>query len=228
MWGVQQSRQRSSSSLQMQQQAPETATEGPTKLSPKQERRRIIQSPNFHRQLGFSNGEKEGVESQMVSEFTGQLINEMKDRTFTHQKGDLTIKLAKSFGFCWGVERAVAMAYEARAHFPDRVSSAIMAWVGLVCLCHAAWRSISWSLFITTRNDRKSTSRTRSSTTRASTSGWPTWRSTSCPVRTQTHAVTTNRWLPPLPDRSFHAKQHHNKQSRTARRSSTTSGRTTW
>jgi hypothetical protein len=119
MWGV--ARQRPGQQLRMQ--APEAATEeGPTKLSPKQERRRIIQSPNFHRQLGFSNGEKEGVESQMVSEFTGQLINEMKDRTYTYQKGDLTIKLAKSFGFCWGVERAVAMAYEARAHFPDRVS----------------------------------------------------------------------------------------------------------
>ena len=55
----------------------------------------------------------------MVSEFTSQLIDEMKDKTYTYQKGDLTIKLAKSFGFCWGVERAVAMAYEARAHFPN-------------------------------------------------------------------------------------------------------------
>ncbi len=126
MWGVQSQQQqqqqsRRPSPLRMQA-APEAATDGAPKLSPKQERRRIIQSPNFHRQVGFSNGEKEGAESLMVSEFTGQLINEMKDRTYTYQKGDLTIKLAKSFGFCWGVERAVAMAYEARAHFPDRVS----------------------------------------------------------------------------------------------------------
>jgi 4-hydroxy-3-methylbut-2-enyl diphosphate reductase len=87
-------------------------------LSPKQERRRIIQSPNFHRQ-GFK-AESAGVESQMVSEFTSQLINEMKDTSYTYQKGDLTIKLAKSYGFCWGVDRAVAMAYEARAHFPEQ------------------------------------------------------------------------------------------------------------
>lgn len=126
MWGVpsaagpQRQQQRQQQQLRMQQ-APEAATEEEAKLSPKQERRRIIASPNFHRQVGFSKGEKEGVDSQMVSEFTGQLINEMKDRTYTYQKGDLTIKLAKSFGFCWGVERAVAMAYEARAHFPDRV-----------------------------------------------------------------------------------------------------------
>ena len=92
--------------------------EAPSKISPKQERRRIIASPNFHRQ-GFK-AESEGVENQMVAEFAGQLINEMKDTTYTYQKGDLTIKLAKSFGFCWGVERAVAMAYEARAHFPEQ------------------------------------------------------------------------------------------------------------
>ncbi len=29
---------------------------------------------------------------------------------------DLNIKLAQAFGFCWGVERAVAMAYETRRH----------------------------------------------------------------------------------------------------------------
>ncbi|MBD0346603.1 MAG: 4-hydroxy-3-methylbut-2-enyl diphosphate reductase, partial [Coleofasciculus sp. Co-bin14] len=31
---------------------------------------------------------------------------------------DVTIHLAQAFGFCWGVERAVAMAYETRQHFP--------------------------------------------------------------------------------------------------------------
>ena len=30
----------------------------------------------------------------------------------------MNIRLAESFGFCWGVERAIAMAYEAREHFP--------------------------------------------------------------------------------------------------------------
>ncbi|MBX2863183.1 MAG: 4-hydroxy-3-methylbut-2-enyl diphosphate reductase, partial [Leptolyngbyaceae cyanobacterium MAG.088] len=33
---------------------------------------------------------------------------------------NVTIKLAKDFGFCWGVERAIAMAYEARQHFPNQ------------------------------------------------------------------------------------------------------------
>lgn len=33
-------------------------------------------------------------------------------------RGDITVKLAEYYGFCWGVERAIAMAYEARSHFP--------------------------------------------------------------------------------------------------------------
>ncbi len=34
--------------------------------------------------------------------------------------GDLTIKLAKQFGFCYGVERAIDLAYAARKVFPDQ------------------------------------------------------------------------------------------------------------
>ena len=34
--------------------------------------------------------------------------------------GDLTIKLAKEFGFCYGVERAIDLAYAARRAYPDR------------------------------------------------------------------------------------------------------------
>jgi 4-hydroxy-3-methylbut-2-enyl diphosphate reductase len=30
----------------------------------------------------------------------------------------VTLKLAQDFGFCWGVERAIAMSFQARKHFP--------------------------------------------------------------------------------------------------------------
>ena len=33
--------------------------------------------------------------------------------------GELTVKLAKEFGFCYGVERAIDLAYAARKYFSD-------------------------------------------------------------------------------------------------------------
>lgn len=36
------------------------------------------------------------------------------------QLGDVSVHLAQAYGFCWGVERAVQMVYEARQTYPDR------------------------------------------------------------------------------------------------------------
>ncbi|KAK9988154.1 hypothetical protein SO802_028393, partial [Lithocarpus litseifolius] len=33
--------------------------------------------------------------------------------------GNVTVKLAEKFGFCWAVERAIQIAYEARKQFQD-------------------------------------------------------------------------------------------------------------
>lgn len=48
----------------------------------------------------------------------GGLVAAMKQAGNTHVRGDLTLRLAQSYGFCWGVERAVQMAYEARRQYP--------------------------------------------------------------------------------------------------------------
>jgi len=50
--------------------------------------------------------------------YQSNLIAHIRENNFTYQEGRLKIQLAKSFGFCWGVERAVAMAYETRRHYP--------------------------------------------------------------------------------------------------------------
>jgi len=47
------------------------------------------------------------------------LVAEMKANGFTYERDGLTFKLADAYGFCWGVERAVQMAYEARKQFPE-------------------------------------------------------------------------------------------------------------
>lgn len=78
-------------------------------------KRALQQKENYHRK-GF--GHQQEVASQLQSEYQSSLIQEIRDRNYTLQKGDVTIRLAEAFGFCWGVERAVAMAYETRKHFP--------------------------------------------------------------------------------------------------------------
>ena len=43
----------------------------------------------------------------------------MRENGRLWQFKDLTIRLAEAYGYCWGVERAVQMAYEARRQFPN-------------------------------------------------------------------------------------------------------------
>ncbi len=43
--------------------------------------------------------------------YQSNLIASIRENNFTYQEGRLKIQLAKSFGFCWGVERAVELAY---------------------------------------------------------------------------------------------------------------------
>jgi len=50
---------------------------------------------------------------------SGDIIKTLKENGFEYTWGNVTVMLAESFGFCWGVERAVQIAYEARKQFPD-------------------------------------------------------------------------------------------------------------
>lgn len=48
----------------------------------------------------------------------GGLVAKMRESGFAYVQGDVSLKLADAYGFCWGVERAVQMAYEARKQYP--------------------------------------------------------------------------------------------------------------
>jgi 4-hydroxy-3-methylbut-2-enyl diphosphate reductase len=78
-------------------------------------KRSLNNSENYHRK-GF--GHDAEVSGMMQSEYQSPLIQQIRDNQYRLQRGDVTIRLAEAFGFCWGVERAVAMAYETRQHFP--------------------------------------------------------------------------------------------------------------
>ncbi|MBD2166605.1 4-hydroxy-3-methylbut-2-enyl diphosphate reductase [Calothrix membranacea FACHB-236] len=78
-------------------------------------KRSLQHSENYNRK-GF--GHQAEVATQLQSEYQSNLIQQIRDRNYTLERGEVTILLAQAFGFCWGVERAVAMAYETRQHFP--------------------------------------------------------------------------------------------------------------
>jgi 4-hydroxy-3-methylbut-2-enyl diphosphate reductase len=63
---------------------------------------------------------KQAVASMLAESYHSTLIDQIKDDDFTYRSGRLTIHLAKEFGFCYGVDRAVDYAYQTRKRFPDR------------------------------------------------------------------------------------------------------------
>ena len=87
-----------------------------SKMDTKAFKRSLQQSDNYHRK-GF--GREAEVAGVMDTEYQSNLIQTIRDRNYRLSRGEVTIRLAAAFGFCWGVERAVAMAYETRQHFPQ-------------------------------------------------------------------------------------------------------------
>src|SRR5436189_3999261 len=60
------------------------------------------------------------VQAQVLSHYRSELVERIRAEGHILSAGDLTIKLAKEFGFCYGVERAIDLAYAARRAYPDR------------------------------------------------------------------------------------------------------------
>src|SRR5215510_14769068 len=58
------------------------------------------------------------VQAQVLSHYRSDLVERIRASGHILSAGDLTIKLAKEFGFCYGVERAIDLAYAARKSFP--------------------------------------------------------------------------------------------------------------
>jgi 4-hydroxy-3-methylbut-2-enyl diphosphate reductase len=61
------------------------------------------------------------VQAQVLSHYRSELIDRIRAKgDVLSVDGRLTIKLAKEFGFCYGVERAIDLAYAARKAFPNK------------------------------------------------------------------------------------------------------------
>lgn len=77
-----------------------------------------MKSDQFYRR-GFKEVRKE-VEDDMQEEYKSNLVEELKSNNNVIERDNVRVYLAKDFGFCWGVERSIALSYEAVKHFPDK------------------------------------------------------------------------------------------------------------
>ena len=74
------------------------------------------ESKIFRRGLGL----KDEVREPLRKDYKGLIVDFARAHGLTLTAGEMTFRLAKEFGFCYGVDRAVEYAYEARSRFPGK------------------------------------------------------------------------------------------------------------
>jgi 4-hydroxy-3-methylbut-2-enyl diphosphate reductase len=65
-------------------------------------------------------GLKAELKPLIDAEYHSALVERIRARGYSETFGDVTVRLAQEFGFCYGVDRAVDYAYETVHKFPDR------------------------------------------------------------------------------------------------------------
>jgi 4-hydroxy-3-methylbut-2-enyl diphosphate reductase len=61
----------------------------------------------------------EAVQAQVLSHYRSELVERIRANGGVLAADGLTVKLAKEFGFCYGVERAIDLAYAAKKYFAE-------------------------------------------------------------------------------------------------------------
>jgi len=74
------------------------------------------QSTYFRKGFGL----KADVQGDLSADYNGRIVDALRENDYALTVEDVTIRLAREFGFCYGVERAVEYAYQTRRKFPDR------------------------------------------------------------------------------------------------------------
>ncbi len=65
-------------------------------------------------------GLKKELRPLIDAEYQSALVERIRSRGYRDTFGDVTVRLAQEFGFCYGVDRAVDYAYETVHKFPDK------------------------------------------------------------------------------------------------------------
>nr|AHN97949.1 putative penicillin tolerance protein [uncultured bacterium lac160] len=75
-----------------------------------------MESTYFRRGFGL----KAEIEGQLTADYHSTVVEALRANQYRLTVGSLSFRLAREFGFCYGVDRAVDYAYETRVKFPDR------------------------------------------------------------------------------------------------------------
>ena len=75
-----------------------------------------MSAPIFRKGLDL----KHAVAGELARDYHSQVLDRIRESDFIWRSGRLTLHLAREFGFCYGVDRAVDYAYQTRRKFPDR------------------------------------------------------------------------------------------------------------
>ena len=75
-----------------------------------------MESTYFRKGFGL----KGAIEGQRSRDYHSEVVERLRANDYGLAVGPLTFRLAREFGFCYGVDRAVDYAYETRHKFPDR------------------------------------------------------------------------------------------------------------
>jgi 4-hydroxy-3-methylbut-2-enyl diphosphate reductase len=65
-------------------------------------------------------GLKAAIEGQLTADYSSAVVDAFRANDYRLKAGALEFRLAREFGFCYGVDRAVEYAYETRTNFPDK------------------------------------------------------------------------------------------------------------
>jgi len=65
-------------------------------------------------------GLKKDLKPIIDAEYQSAVVEHIRSRGYTDTFGNVTVRLAQEFGFCYGVDRAVDYAYETVHKFPDK------------------------------------------------------------------------------------------------------------
>ena len=75
-----------------------------------------MESTYFRKGFGL----KSAIEGSLTADYHSAVVDLLRANDYALAVGPLTFRLAREFGFCYGVDRAVEYAYETRLKFPDR------------------------------------------------------------------------------------------------------------